>query len=94
MGYAMPMDEINQNVLRMIKASDVGKMLSSADMALLETELETVPAQRVGGWLGEQIAKAAQQQWLKAILLDTHFEETNGVTLRVQAVVGLVQVAK
>ena len=65
MGYAMPMDEINQNVLRMIKASDVGKMLSSADMALLETELETVPAQRVGGWLGEQIAKAAQQQMAK-----------------------------
>ena len=65
MGYAMPMDEINQNVLRMIKASDVGKMLSSADMALLETELETVPAQRVGGWLGEQIAKAARQQMAK-----------------------------
>ena len=65
MGYAKPMDEINQNVLRMIKASDVGKMLSSADMALLETELETVPAQRVGGWLGEQIAKAAQQQMAK-----------------------------
>lgn len=65
MGYAMPMDEINRNVLQMIKASDVGKMLSSADMVLLETELETVPAQRVGGWLGEQIAKAARQQLAK-----------------------------
>jgi hypothetical protein len=59
------MDEINRNVLRMIKASDVGKMLSSADMALLETELESTPAQRVGGWLGEQIAKAARQQMAK-----------------------------
>jgi len=65
MGYAVPMDEINKNVLRMIKASDVGKLLSSADMVLLETELETVPAQRVGGWLGEQIAKAARQQMAK-----------------------------
>lgn len=53
------MTPINEAVLKMVLASPVGKAMSPADQDALRAALETTDARDVGGWLGDQIRKAA-----------------------------------
>lgn len=55
----MGMTDINKAILEMVRKSTVGETMASADMDDLATVLESTPAQDVGGFLGEQIRKAA-----------------------------------
>lgn len=53
------MTPINESILKMVLASPVGKAMSPADQDALRAALETTDARDVGGWLGDQIRKAA-----------------------------------
>lgn len=53
------MTPINESILKMVLASPVGKAMSFADQDALRAALETTDARHVGGWLGDQIRKAA-----------------------------------
>jgi len=51
----------NATILRLFTATDVGKAMGAADLADLSSQLMSMPAAEIQGWVGDQISKAAAE---------------------------------